>query len=145
MSYDLRTSTHAHTYTNVIANLTITVKFANKLIMLISYFSKKIWSHRSSHPEMFLRKIVLKLCSKYTGEHPYRSLILIKLQSNFIEIALREGSSPVNLLPIFRTHFPKSISGWLLLKLQSDVKLYRIFWEKGKWSSKPMDNPLKFA
>ena len=76
---------------------------------------------------MFLRKIVLKICSKYTGEHPYRSLILIKLQRNFIEIALREGCFPVNLLPIFRTHFPKNISGWLLLKLQSDVKLCRIF------------------
>ena len=25
---------------------------------------------RSSHPEVFLRKVVLKICSKFTGEHP---------------------------------------------------------------------------
>ena len=40
----------------------------------------------------------------------------IKLQSNFTEIALRHGCSPVNLLHIFRTPFPKNTSGQLLLK-----------------------------
>ena len=34
---------------------------------------------------------------------------------NFVEIALRHGCSPVNLLDIFRTPFPKNTSGWLLL------------------------------
>ena len=38
-----------------------------------------------------------------------------KLQSNFIEIALRHGCSPVNLLHIFRTPFPRNTSWWLLL------------------------------
>ena len=70
---------------------------------------------RSSHPEVFLRKDVLKICSKFTGEHPCRSVISIKLQSNFIEIALWHGCSPVNLLYIFRTSFPSNTSGWLLL------------------------------
>ena len=37
---------------------------------------------RSSHPEVFLRKGVLKICSQFTGEHPCRSVISIKLQSN---------------------------------------------------------------
>ena len=27
--------------------------------------------YRSSHPEMFLEKGVLKICSKFTGEHPF--------------------------------------------------------------------------
>ena len=63
---------------------------------------------RSSHPEVILRKGVPKKCSKFTGEHPCRSLISIKLQSNFIEIALPHECSPVNLLHIFRTHFPKA-------------------------------------
>ena len=36
---------------------------------------------RSRHPEMFLDKGVLKLCSKFTGEHPCRSVISINLQS----------------------------------------------------------------
>ena len=40
---------------------------------------------------MFLGKNVLKICSKFTGEHQYQSVISIKL------IALRYGCSPVNL------------------------------------------------
>ena len=70
---------------------------------------------RSSHPEVFLKKGVLKICSKFTGEHPCQSVISIKLQSNFIEITLRHGCSLVNLLPYFRTPFTKKTSGWLLL------------------------------
>ena len=57
---------------------------------------------RSSHSGLFLRKGVLKICSKFTGEHPCRIAISTKLQSNFIEITLRGGCSPVNLLHIFR-------------------------------------------
>ena len=40
-----------------------------------------------------------------------------KLLCNFIETALWHGCSPVNLLHIFTAPFPKSTSGWLLLKL----------------------------
>ena len=71
---------------------------------------------RSSHSEVLLRKGALKTCSKFPAEHPCRSTISIKLQSNFTEIALRHGCSPVNLLHIFRTPFPRNTSGWLLLK-----------------------------
>ena len=73
---------------------------------------------RSNSPEVFLGKGVLKTCSKFTGEHPCRSVISIKLQSNFIEIALRHGCSPVNFLHIFRTPFPKNTSGGLLLEVR---------------------------
>ena len=65
--------------------------------------------------EVFLGKGGLKICSKFTGEHPCRSVISIKLLCNFIEITLRHGCSPVNLLHIFRTPFPKNTSGRLLL------------------------------
>ena len=41
----------------------------------------------SSHPDVFLGKGVLKICSKFTDEYPCRSAISIKLQSNFSEIA----------------------------------------------------------
>ena len=43
------------------------------------------------------------------------------LQSNFIEIALRHGCSPVNSLHIFRTPFPLNIFGRLLQKFISKV------------------------
>ena len=70
--------------------------------------------YRSSPSEMFSGKRVLKIYSKFTGEHPYRSVISIKL-SNFIEIALRYRCSPVNLLHIFRTRFSRNTPGRLLL------------------------------
>ena len=41
------------------------------------------------------------MCSKFTGEHPCQRAISINLQSNVIEITLRHGCSPVNLLHIF--------------------------------------------
>ena len=71
---------------------------------------------RSSRPEVFLGKGVLKTYSKVIGEHPCQSVISIKLQSTFIEITLRHGCSQVNLLHIFRTPFLKNASGWLLRK-----------------------------
>ena len=72
-------------------------------------------SGRSSRPEVFSRKGILKIRSKFTGEHPCRSVITIKLQSNFIEITLRHRCSPVKLQHIFRTSFSKNTSGRLLL------------------------------
>ena len=55
---------------------------------------------RSSHPEMFLRKGVPKICGKFTGEPPCRS-----------------AKYPVNFLHIFRTPFPKNIYEGLFLDL----------------------------
>ena len=63
-------------------------------------------------------KSVQKIRSKFTGEHSCRNMISIKVQSNFIEITLRHGCSPVNLLHIFRAPFAKNISEGLLLYLE---------------------------
>ena len=52
-----------------------------------------------------------------------QSVISIKLQRNFIEIALRHGCSPVHLLHIFRTPFLKNNSGWLLLKIGAIITM----------------------
>ena len=91
---------------------------------LITYFEAEInifntyfSNYRGSHPEVFLGKGCLKICSKFTKEYPCRSVISIHLQSIFIEITLWHGCSPANLLHIFRTPFLKITSGWLLLKL----------------------------
>ena len=56
----------------------------------------------SSHTEVFLRKGV---------------------PSAIIEIALRHGCSPVNLLHIFGTPFRRSTSGWLLLHFVWQIRL----------------------
>ena len=71
-----------------------------------------------------LWKGVLKLCSKITRKRPCRSVISIKLQSNFIEIALQYGCSPVHLLHIFKTPFTRNTSERLSLK----------FWRNNLWT-----------
>ena len=80
---------------------------------------------RSSHPKVFLWKGVLKICSKVIGEHSCRNVILIKLQSNLIEITPRHGCSPVKLQHISRTPFPRNASGWLFLRLDSSREVWR--------------------
>ena len=46
---------------------------------------------------------------------PMPKCISIKLLCSSIEITLRHGCSPMDLLHIFRTAFLKKTSGWLLL------------------------------
>lgn len=64
---------------------------------------------------MFIEKGVLKSCSEFAGEYPYRTVISIKLLCKFTEIALRYGFSPVNLVYIYRTPFYKKAYAGLLL------------------------------
>ena len=81
----------------------ITVLFRT-LLKAVNYFRKKLYlrclaeirlfisqcskkslipsRHRSTHPEVFFKKGILKICGKFTGEHPRWSLISIKLRSN---------------------------------------------------------------
>ena len=80
---------------------------------------------RSSRREVLLKEGVLKLCSIFTGERTYRSVISIKLLSNFIEITLWHGCSPVHLLHIFRAPFSKNTSGRLLLNLVVNVSSFK--------------------
>ena len=97
-------------------NKTIMVRIFVKLTSSLVISSKNLYNNRSSRPEVFLGKGVLKICSRFTGEHPCRSVISIKLQSNFIKITLWHGCPPVNLLHIFRTPCLKNTSGRLLLQ-----------------------------
>ena len=71
--------------------------------------------NRSSPPKVFLGKDVRNIYSKFTGEHHFRSIISIKLLRNFIEITLRHGCYPVNVLYIFTTPFHRKTSGGLFL------------------------------
>ena len=98
-------------------NLSVTALswFASDTAQIFVHLSLHI-IYRSSRPEVFLRNGVLKICSKFTGEHPYRSVIF-----KFIEITLWHGCSPVNLLYVFRTPFPKNISGRLLLNIDNII------------------------
>ena len=79
------------------------------------YEPEHIVKFQKQPTEVFLRTGVLKICRKFIREHPFQSVILIKLLCKFIDTALRHGCSPVNLLHIFRTLFHKNTSGWLLV------------------------------
>ena len=78
--------------------------------IILAYNHIATYMLRSSAPLVFLWKHFLKKCRKFTGEHPCRSVISIKMQSNVIETTLRNGCSPVNLLHIFRAPFTENIS-----------------------------------
>ena len=95
------------------------LSFLKNLLKLKHKLKLTNTNFRSSLLEMFLRKGVLKICSKLTGEHPYRRAISISMpKCDFnVEIAIRYGCSPVNLLHIFRTPFLRKSSGWLLMYL----------------------------
>ena len=69
---------------------------------------------RSSNPEDFFEKGVLKICSKFTGEPPCRNVISIKLFCNLLKSTWLFSCK---LLHIFTTSFTKNTSGWLLLIL----------------------------
>ena len=93
------------------------VKQKIKIVMTDISCEDLLTQYSSNHAEVFLGKDVLKICSRFTEEHPYLSAISKNLQGNFIEIALRHGCSPVNLMKIFWAPFPKNTSGQLLLKI----------------------------
>ena len=92
-----------------------------------SAFFSKTRTGRSNHPEVFLKKGVLKICSKFTGERPTLSCEATLLKSHF-----RIGV-PVKLLHIFRTPFHKNTSGQLLLnRRRSSIIMTLSKWHTSK-------------
>ena len=96
--------------------------FSNEILMpeievtyLLTYLGTAVDCsvYRSSHPEVFPGKGVLKICMQQIY--------------NFIEIAFRHGCSRVNLLHIFRTSFLENTSGRLLLCLPNLYKTIHCF------------------
>ena len=89
---------------NLCAKISLGLRLANVPFL---YFLKTSENYRNSHPEVFLVKRCSEICSKFTGEHPCRSVISIKLL----------------LLHIFGTPFTKNTSEWLLMKLRKPEAL----------------------
>ena len=89
--------------------------------MFITYFQNSLYSRQKQ--KLLPRGVLRKRCSE-NMQQIYRKTTMPKrdfnkvekqLQCNFIEIALWHGYSPVTLLRIFTTPFPKNTSGQLLL------------------------------
>ena len=64
--------------------------------------------YESIRPEVFWRKDVLKICSKFTGEHPSRSVISIKLHTLTWVFSCKFAA-------YFQNTFSKTTSGRMLL------------------------------
>ena len=79
-------------------------------------FTVIVWATEAAIQRCSLGKGVLKMCSKFTGEHLRRSVISIKLHKQLYWNHTWHGCSPVNLLHILRTPFPMNTSGRLLLE-----------------------------
>ena len=77
---------------------------------------------KSSRPEVFLGRRVLKICSKFTGERQCRNVI--SREGNFIQIVLRHGCSP-EICSIFSEHLflRKTLDScfWVLLFTDSSI------------------------
>ena len=89
------------------------------LALLRNHFSisTKKKSFQKQPSRGFLQKSFMKICIKFTGKHPCRNVISIKLQDNFQEIAHRYWCYLVNLLHIFRTPFYKNTYRGMLLMI----------------------------
>ena len=69
----------------MVQNLVSFIQFVFSLVLFV--FNHLFCIHRRHRPEMFvenLEKVVLKIFSKFTGEHSCRSVISIKLLCNKI-------------------------------------------------------------
>ena len=85
---------------------------------------------KSSYRRYSFEKAVLKNFSIFTGKHLCWSIFLIKLRPfrlcTFIEIALRLGCFPLNLLHIIQILFPKNTCGGLLLYFSQKLPSFHL-------------------
>ena len=80
-------------------NNSVVLSINNKIIK--PSWHAAIKTHLSSCPEVFLRKRVLKIGSKFTGERPYRSRFVAYFQNTFLKDTHRE-KVPSNKTPALR-------------------------------------------
>ena len=89
-----------------------------KTIWLTKHFSISVFINcRSSRPEVFLGKGVLKLCNKFTGKHPCQSVIAIKLLKQLYLNHISAWVFSCKFAAYFHKPFPKNTSGRLFLVL----------------------------
>ena len=89
--------------------------------IVLNLFSK---TFRSSRPEVFCRKGVLRDFTKFTGKHLCESLYLIKVAgrgpATLLKKRLWQRCFPVNFVKFLRTPFFKEHLWWLLLNFVLD-------------------------
>ena len=90
--------------------------FAKNLSPVPESLFNKVTDRSLSSSGVFCEKGVLKICSKYTGEHPCRNVISIKL------LCTLPWVFSVNLLHFFRIPFPQNTCRGLFLYPATSMK-----------------------
>ena len=95
--------------------------------------------YRSSRPDVFLGKGVLKICSKLTGEDSCRSAISIKLQSNFYaEVALQLYWNHTSAW-VFSCQFAAYFQTTFLQRTRLDCCFF-VLWKVYNWAQNWLDS-----
>ena len=86
--------------------------------LLVKYLFCLWWNFRSSCPEVFCKKGVLKNFAKFTGKYLFQSLFPVSglRPATLFKKRLWHRCSPVNFANILRTPFSIEHLPWLLLK-----------------------------
>ena len=96
----------SHPFPDTKENITKSTRKLEIIVGNINFTAVLIF--RSSRPELFLGKCVLKICIKFTGEHnTYWRSAISNLTSAWV--------FSCNFAAYFQNNFPKSTSGRLLL------------------------------
>ena len=94
-----------------------TISEETKNLVVIKFHDDSI--SRSSRPEVFCKRGVLRNLVKFTGKHLRQSLFLIKLQAWGLQLWQKKRlwlrCFPVNFAKFLRTHFLTEHLWWLLL------------------------------
>ena len=83
---------------------------------LIRRKSDKLYVKRKGQTRLSGGVLWKKVFRKYAANWQENTNAKVWFQCNFIEIILRHGCSPINLLHITKTPFLKNTSEWLLMK-----------------------------
>ena len=92
---------------------------------------KTVFLFRSSPPEVFLRKGVLKICSEFTGEH-----IMSKCDFNKVALQLYWNCNSAFLIPIPRFPFTEKVK---FSRIYKKEKLILVCWYQTTSESRKID------
>ena len=108
-----------------IYHILVSISATTVLVILVSKPRETLiipsYNQQKQPSRGLLTKRCSDICSKLAEDNPYRSVISIN------ETVFRHVSSPVNLMPILRSHFQYNSYGLLLLNQTNALKPFRVF------------------
>ena len=100
---------------------------------------------RNSRPEVLLEKGVLKICSKFTREHPCRSAISIKLQSNFIDLILHDNINVRRHLNKGKLHLNDTGISRFVRNFRDFLNLFETTWHESTHNLLNLSSPSSLS